>query len=64
MLEAQSKCLRAREEQLWATVVATVKVTDANRVMKNISEGGGAPLFANAVKLVIYRPALRADRRR
>jgi len=47
-----------------ATAVATVKVTDANRVMKNISEGGGAPLFANAVKLVIYRPASRAGRRR
>ena len=45
------------------TAVATVKVTDAKRVMKSISEGGGAPLFANAVKLVIYRPASRAGRR-
>jgi len=44
-----------------ATAVATVKVTDANRVMKNISEGGGVP-FANAVKLVIYRPASKAGR--
>ena len=46
-----------------ATDIATVKVTDANRVMKNISEGGGVP-FANAVKLVIYRPASRAGRPR
>jgi len=46
-----------------ATAVATVKVTDANRVMKNISEGGGVP-SANAVKLVIYRPTSRAGSRR
>ena len=44
-----------------ATAVATVKVKDANKVMKNISEGGGVP-FGNAVKLVIYRPASRAGR--
>jgi len=46
------------------TAVATVKVMNADKVMKNISEGGGAPLFANAVQLVIYRPVLRAGRRR
>ncbi len=44
------------------TAVATVKVMDAERVMRNISEGGGAPLFANAVELVIYRPAPRVGR--
>lgn len=43
-----------------ATAVATVKVTDPDRLMRIIAEGGGTPSFANAVEFVIHRPALRA----
>ena len=43
-----------------ATAVATVKVTDAERVMRIIAEGGGTPSFANAVEFVIHKPVSRA----
>lgn len=42
-----------------ATAVATVKVTDAERVMRIIAEGGGASSFADAVEFVIHKPAPR-----
>jgi hypothetical protein len=47
-----------------ATAVATVKVTDAERAMRIIAEGGGTPSLANAVEFVIHRPAPRAGERR
>jgi uncharacterized protein (DUF4213/DUF364 family) len=46
-----------------ATAVATVKVTDAERAMRIIAEGGGTPSLANAVEFVIHRPAPRAGER-
>jgi len=39
-----------------ATAVGTVKVTDADRAMRIIAEGGGTPSFADAIEFVVYKP--------
>jgi len=39
-----------------ATAVGTVKVRNADRVMRIIAEGGGTPSFADAVEFVVYKP--------
>jgi hypothetical protein len=43
-----------------ATAVGTVKVTNSDRVMRIIAEGGGTPSFADAVEFVVYKPVPRA----
>jgi len=47
-----------------ATAVGTVRVTNGNRAMRVIAEGGGTPSLRDAVEFVVYRPVQRTRERR
>lgn len=44
-----------------ATAVGTVRVKNAERVMRVIAEGGGTPSFGDAIEFVVHRPLPRAS---